>query len=144
MGEPEDPPFHLISTLPLVSAYVDGWLQDVAKMEAFFAQAAAERIDELTVARTLRVYGNAMDELPQYEEDLRLCSTSTLTTTQLQVVERLQADLARIRSGILFVLTRAEELRTDGVEVLLRKSDCELGVEQLAECVGGDRKPAED
>ncbi len=78
MDEPEDPSFHPISVLPLVSAYVDGWLRDVAKMEAVFTQAAAERIDELTMARTLRVYGNAMDELPQYEEDLRLCSGSPL------------------------------------------------------------------
>jgi hypothetical protein len=54
-----------------------------------------------------------------------------LTDSQMLEVERLQGCITKLRELAESILSLAEELRQGTIESVLRKSDCELGLEFL-------------
>ncbi len=140
MSDPE-PHFHPISALPRIASHIDGWLKECLETHRVLVDAPAYTLDDATVQRIVRVYGDHKDDLALFEEQLRRWRASALTVVQREQVERLTTQLARIRAAVDAVLDLAEELRRKTIEALLRKSDLEVGMELVSEMFTDKPKP---
>jgi hypothetical protein len=80
-------------------------------------------------------------DLPLFEEQLCRWRIGPLSLTQRGTLTELDAQLARIRTAIVFVLSEAELLRGDTPEALARKSSRAPGLEFAGEAIDAEPKP---
>jgi hypothetical protein len=92
-------------------------------------------LDNATVERVARVFGETAEGLWLYDEQLRRWANGRLTETQRTEVERLGAQVGILRDFVGEVLSLATRLKGQTIEALLAKSDLELGIESL---LGGE------
>jgi hypothetical protein len=122
-----------ISALPLIGAMIDDWRDELQSQQANL-EACRSRphvLDNATVDRVLRVYSAQAADVALYEEQLARWRRLGLTPAQREAVDRLAAQLPTIRERIAAILALAEELKDGTIEVVLAKSDVELGLEWL-------------
>jgi hypothetical protein len=135
------PQFHPISALPMLAAHIGSWLPQVLKRERQFGSAAAGTLDESLIRETLCVYAEMKADLPLFEEQLRRWRIGPLSLTQRGKLSQLDAQLARIRTAIGFVLSEAERLRGDEAEAPARKSSRVPRPELSSERIDAEPKP---
>jgi hypothetical protein len=98
-------------------------------------------LDDATITRVQRVYGEQLDDLWVFQEQIRRWDSETLTDTQHVTVTGLGIDLAGARVTLTQILEVAKQLKTQTIETILAKSDLELGLEAL---LGGLQPPRPD
>ncbi len=88
-------------------------------------------LDDFTVGRVIEVFTVQRDDLWLFDEQLRLWTAGTLTTTQGKEVERLAGQMKRLHEVLTAILALADELKERTIEKVMAKSDVELGLEML-------------
>ncbi|MCA1672948.1 MAG: hypothetical protein LC799_12385, partial [Actinobacteria bacterium] len=133
----QQPNWQPISALARVAAVIDGQLAAVKDQHRMLVTAAGRpySLDNATVERVVRVFGETADGLWLYDEQLRRWANRRLTETQRTEVERLGAQVDILRDVVGDVLSLATRLKGQTIEAMLAKSDLELGIEGL---LGGE------
>lgn len=125
-----------IGMLPVIGSMIDNWLGDVNIQYETLEQCRATPhvLDDHTVGRVVEVYSVQRDDVPLFEEQLRRWKALSLTGAEREEVERLSAQMLRVRDRIAAVLGLAGELKEGTIERILAKSDFELGLEFRRKC----------
>ncbi len=133
----QQPNWQPIGALARVAAVIDGQLAAVEDQHRMLVTAAGRphSLDDATVDRVARVFGETAEGLRLYDEQLRRWANRRLTETQRIEVERLVARVGVLRDVVGDVLSLATRLKSQTIEALLAKSDLELGIESL---LGGE------
>ena len=133
------PNWQPLSMLPMMTDMVSGMLDEV-NTQLQSLRAAQERphvLDDYTVGRVLKVYGEQQDFLWVYEGQLAQWRKESLSATQRQQSEQMATQLSQLKPGLSEILEIAGELKGKTIESVLGKSDEELALEILS----GQRKP---
>ena len=129
----QQPQWQPISRLSLIAPHIDGMLaaaQD--QYEAMLpAKAKPHVLDNYTVNRVKRVFTDQQHDLRLFDEQLTRWSKESLSAQQRVEVERLQAQLKKLREQITAILELADDLEKGTIEKVMAKSDAELGLEFL-------------
>jgi len=129
----QQPNWQPIGALARVAAVIDGQLAAVKDQHRMLVTAAGRpySLDNATVERVARVFGDTAEGLWLYDEQLRRWTDRPLTASQRAEVRRLAAQLIRLGQVVADVLALAETIKHQTIEALLAKSDFELAVEEL-------------
>lgn len=122
-----------ISWLPTITSAIDGGMASAREFHGTLDE-SRERpysLDEATLARVRRVYGEQAEDVELYAEQLRRWQAGPLDSGKRQEIERLSGQVKQWRSEVAAVLQLADVLKDQTIEALLRKSDLELGIEAL-------------
>ncbi|PZO13843.1 MAG: hypothetical protein DCF25_15590 [Leptolyngbya foveolarum] len=133
------PNWQPLSMLPMMTDMVSGMLDEV-NTQLQSLRAAQEKphvLDDYTVGRVLKVYGEQQDFLWVYEGQLARWQKETLSVTQRQQTEQMATQLGQLKPGLSEILEIAEDLKGKTIESILGKSDAELALEILS----GQLKP---
>lgn len=133
------PNWQPLSMLPMMTEMVSGMLDEVnTQLQSLrAAQKKPHVLDDYTVGRVLRVYGEQQDFLWVYEGQLGRWQKETLSATQRQQTEQMAIQLAQLKPGLSEILAIANDLKGKTIESILAKSDAELALEILS----GQLKP---
>ena len=128
-----EPNWQPISNLETVTTVIDGMTEDLPEQLTRLREGLDRpgALDDETVTRVQRVYGNQLDDWWTFEEQMRRWLAEPLTPTQRATVTRLASDLAQTRVTLTEILEVAKQLKTQTIEAIMSKSDLELGLEAL-------------
>lgn len=128
------PNWQPLSMLPMMADMVAGMLDEVNTQLTSLQQAQAKPhvLDDYTVGRVLKVYGEQQDFVWVYEAQLERWQQETLTAAQQQQTEQMAAQLAQLKPGLSKILQIAEELKGQTIESVLGKSNAELALDILS------------
>jgi hypothetical protein len=132
-GTPQ-PIWHPITRLSEIAALIDGQLAGAEEHYQTLGEARGRprALDDATVQRVIRVFTEEVEFLDIYDEQLARWRAGPLTPAQCREMERLDAQVARHREVATAIVVLAEELSAITIDVILGKSDLELGLETLA------------
>jgi hypothetical protein len=133
-----EPNWRPISALGLIGSLIDAQLHDAHEQYETLLKARPYVLDDATVARLLRVYGETAEGIWLYEEQLARWSRQAVTGAQRREVQRLQAQTAVLREVVEQILAVGARLKGETIERLMAKSDLELGIESF---LGGPDRP---
>jgi len=127
------PRWHPISALPLIGKVIDEGLTGAEDQYRLLLEAKHRPrvLDDHTVERTLRVFGETHDDLWVFEEQLARWSKTALTPRQRAEVDRLILQQRTMREVVEHILALADDLKAVTIEVVLAKSDFDLGLEAV-------------
>jgi len=119
-----------ISQLPLIASMIDGALGDTAEHLKTLTEARAKPhvLDDATIDRVERVYGEQRDFVDIYAEQLRRWQADARSAGQRRELTRLEGQNSRLRELTDDVLALAVELRKGTIERIMGMSDVELGL----------------
>lgn len=128
------PRWQPVSALPELAAIIYGLLRDSQEehQRLLEAKPRPHELDDYTVNQVTRVFSDQAKTLVIYEQRLDQWQRLPLRPDQAFEVERLRAQLGRLRTLNANVLALAEELKQGTVDRVLEKGDAELGLESLA------------
>ena len=94
------PNWQPLSMLPMMTDMVAGMLEEVNTQLAILRQAQAKPhvLDDYTVGRVLKVYGEQQDFVWVYEAQLERWQKETLIAAQQQQAEQMSAQLAQLKA----------------------------------------------
>ncbi len=96
------------------------------------ALARPYQLDDATVARTIRVHQDQVDDLVLFQNQADKWSAMPgLTPAQRAAVQECEAAIGELRRLNAEVLAAAQQLKPLTIEALLAKSDLEVGIEAL-------------
>lgn len=129
----EEPTWQPLSRLRLVGSVIDEGVADAETQYRLLLEAkhVPRVLDDHTVERTLEVYGETLDNLWVFEEQMQRWGAKTLTIAQRREIDRLALQLITFRETVESILAIAEELRGSTIEAVLAKTDLELGLEAV-------------
>ncbi|MGB3766536.1 MAG: hypothetical protein WA947_08250 [Phormidesmis sp.] len=133
------PNWQPLSMLPTMAEMVSGILDEVST-QIRSLRAAQEKphvLDDYTIGRVLKVYGEQQDFLWVYEGQLERWQKESLNTTQRQQTEQMAAQVAQLKSGLTEVLAIARDLKDKTIESVMGKSNEEI----MADILSGKMKP---
>jgi hypothetical protein len=112
---------------------IDEGLADAQRQYSLLLQAkhVPYVLDDHAVERTIKVYGQALEDIALFDEQLRRWRRKPLTPAQRREVDRLVVQLLRFREVVEDIVSVAEELKGLTIEALLAKSDLEIGMEAI-------------
>lgn len=137
------PQYQPLSFLPTLGPHLAGMLQADEEQYQTLLQAKDKPhvLDDFTVNRVTKVFSDAKQDLPLFDEQLRRWSSEKLTTSQRQEVVKLKTQMVKLHEVVDNVLALASELSKGTIEKVMAKSDEELGLEYLMKMFGGEQKP---
>lgn len=133
----EEPTWQPISAMGLIGRLIDAQVDGGHDQYETLLRARPYALDDATVERLLRTYGDTADDLWLYDEQLARWSKGVLSGYQRREVERLRAQMAELHEVVQQILALGARLKDETIETLLAKSDAEVGLERLIG--GGDR-----
>jgi hypothetical protein len=128
------PNWQPLSMLPMMLNMVSGMLDEV-QTQLQNLRAAQERphvLDDYTVGRVLKVYGEQQDFLWVYEAQLERWQQESLSAEQSQQTEQMAAQLAQLKPGLSEILAIANDIKDKTIESVLSKSDAEIALDVLS------------
>ena len=127
------PNWQPISQLPLIAQMIDEELNDTQSQYQNLQPAVARPhiLDDYTVERLIKVFGERQEFFGIYDEQLSRWKALNLNTEQKQEIERLEKQLERLVEVNSQIVTLAKQLESGTIEKVLGKSDLELGLEAL-------------
>lgn len=133
MPRDQEPNWQPISALGLIGSVIDGQLDGCRDQHRTLLAAAGRpyALDDSTVARVRRVFGDTADGLWLYDTQLARWDRQPLTPTQRAEVERLETQMVALHQVVGEVLALAAHLEDQTIETLLAESDTEAGLEWL-------------
>jgi len=128
-----EPHWQPISALRMIASMIDGQLEAGRDQYRTLAEAEVRpyRLDDATVARVQRVYGDTASDLWLFDTQLFRWSEQHLTSAQRGEVERLEGQMVNLHQAVDQILALADRLKAQTIETLLAKSDAEVGLEWL-------------
>lgn len=133
MERNQEPTWYPISALGLIGSLIDGQL-DACQDQYQTLLEVKDRpyvLDDATVARLTKVYGETAEDLWVSDEQLARWSKENLTPAQRQEVQHLEHQILLLHEAVEAILTFAAGLKGRTIEALLAKSDLEVGLEWL-------------
>ncbi len=131
MSADREPNWQPIAALATIAAVIDGQLE--AGRDQYRSLLEAEvrpyRLDDATVARIQRVYGDTAADLWLFDTQLSRWDEEHLNSAQRSEVERLEAQMIDLHQVVEHILVLAGRLEGQTIETLLAKSDAEVGLE---------------
>ncbi|MGI8807192.1 MAG: hypothetical protein ACR2KK_05030 [Acidimicrobiales bacterium] len=125
------PTWQPISALGLIASIIDAQVQDGRDQHKLLSKARPYVLDDATVERLLRVYGETAEDLWLYDEQLARWEAQAISSAQRREVQRLKSQMADLRDVVEQILALGARLKGETIEVLLAKSDIEIGIEGL-------------
>lgn len=119
----------------MIGTVIDGQVEPMGEncSALTMARGGAHVLDDATVERVVRVYGEALDMAPVLEEQLTRWRLTSLTPTQRAEVERLTGEMVRYRELCGRILALAEDLKPYTIETVMGMPDEQAGVAHLME-----------
>jgi hypothetical protein len=120
-----------ISELPRVAWMVDGMLEAAEEVHGSL-QAAREKphvMDDFTINRVYEVHGGQLEDLWLYEEQLRRFEKEKTKAEQGREIDRLTAQLVKLRATLTRCITLADEIREGTIDKIMAMDDMQLGLE---------------
>ena len=133
MPEDQQPQWQPLSRLPLVASLIDGALAETQEQYRTLLEAKPRPhvLDDYTVERVTKVYGDQPKDVALYAEQLARWATETSTAAQHQEVMRLQAQIKKLGEVTAALLCLAEDLKARTIDRQMEKTDLEGGLEFL-------------
>lgn len=133
MTRDQEPNWQPIGSLATIASLIDDQLEAARDQYRSLLEAESRPyvLDDATVARVARVYGDTADDLWLYDRQLARWSQQNLTSLQRAEVERLGHQMVDLHEVVDQILAIAEGLKGRTIETLMAKSDLEVGVEWL-------------
>jgi hypothetical protein len=125
------PNWQPIEALPLLAQMITDGVENASEHLATIREARLGSLDDATVSRIERVFGQEAAFVEIYEEQLSRWQREPLTAAQAAEVTELLALVARLRSLTTSILARATELKTQTIESILNLDDAALGMAVL-------------
>jgi hypothetical protein len=88
-------------------------------------------LDDATIARVHAVFGEEVDLLAIYEQQLERWRREPLSDADAREVARLGEVVAKTRPVVAAILTLADDLKKGTIDAILRMSDLEVGLRYL-------------
>jgi len=131
MSNRPEPNWQPISQLPLLASMVDGVLTNTEEQYQTFSEVKDRPhvLDDDIVNRAIKLYEAQIDDIWFYEEQFARWQAEPLTDSQRQEVNRLNAQLPRIKALSQAILELMDEMKDGTINRILEKSDLELGLE---------------
>lgn len=122
-----------IEMLPVIAELIDEELADARELYATLAEARSKPqvLDDQTVERVQRVYGEKREFMPDYQRQLARWQALALTAAQRAEVDRLTGELVPLGAVIEMTLELADELKRGTIDAIMRTPDLQLGLETL-------------
>jgi len=122
----------------LVGTMIDGMLRGAQEQYTTLLEArpTPHMLDDFTVGRVVDVFTTQRDDLWLWDEQLTRWAAEPLGALRRREVERLQGQMAALRTVVDEILALAEELGRGTIETVLAKDDRELGLEVLQRMMG--------
>lgn len=133
MSNRPEPNWQPISQLPLLTAMVDGVLENTEEQYQTF-ESVKDRphvLDDDIVNRAIKLYRAQIDDVRFYEEQFARWLAEPLTEDQRREVNRLNGQLPRIKELSQAILDLMDKMKHGTINRILEKSDLELGLEFL-------------
>ena len=96
------------------------------------ARARPHVLDDYTVGRVLKVYGEQQDFLWVYEAQVERWQQESLSATQRQQTEQMAQQLTQLKPKLKEILAISEDLKDKTIESVLGKSDLEVAIDMLS------------
>jgi hypothetical protein len=127
------PRWHPISALPLIAKVIDEGLTGAEDQYRLLLEAKHRPrvLDDHTVERTLRVFGETHEDLWVFKEQLARWSKTALTPRKRAEVDRLILQQRHMREVVEEILALADDLKATTIEAVLARSDFDLGLEAV-------------
>ncbi|MEO1685674.1 MAG: hypothetical protein AAFS06_20755 [Cyanobacteria bacterium J06631_12] len=128
------PNWQPLSMLPTLAKMVAAQLEEVETQRQSLREAQKQPhvLDDHTVGRVLKVYGEQQEFMWVYEGQVERWQKENLSSTQRQLLEKMSAQLKEIKPGLSEILEIAEDLKGKTIESILGKSDVELALDVLS------------
>jgi hypothetical protein len=129
VAERPTPNWQPITQLPFIGSMLDDMLPYLRVQYANLLE-ARERpqvLDDATIARAQKAYGEQLEGLWLFEEQLNRWSQLSLRGAQRREIARLQGQPAAMRKVLTDILALVAELSRGTIEAIMAKSDEELG-----------------
>ena len=128
------PNWQPLSMLPTFAEMVSAQLDEVETQRQTLREAQKQPhvLDDYTVGRVLKVYGEQQEFMWVYEAQLERWQKESLNRTQRQQIEKMTQQLKQIKPGLSEILEMAEDLKGKTIESILNKSDTELALDVLS------------
>jgi hypothetical protein len=124
-----------LGMIGVIADLLDGMVDESATQVNNFTAALAKPhvMDDATIDRALRLYGERVHFIEIYCEQLRRWRNEHHPDAkQRREIERLQSQTSRLREMNAHILRLAAEIRKGTINRVMEKSDLELGLEALA------------
>jgi len=133
MTDTTRPNWQPISMLPTIAGIVDGELADAEEHYATLLQVRNKPyvLDDATLERSSKLHTEQLEFTWVFREQLERWHRTGLTTYEREEIDRLSAQLERLRMALTNILALADELKEGTIDKVLAKSDLELGIEVL-------------
>jgi hypothetical protein len=131
MAERQEPTWDSLGMLEALTAHVEQNVTMVREKRADLEKARLTPgvLDDATVARVKRVFGQMAEDAEMFAEQGRQWAAEGITPAQRDQVERYAALAAELQRETTAILALADELAKGATETVLTKSDIELGIE---------------
>lgn len=128
------PNWQPLSMLPTFAEMVSAQLDEVETQRQTLREAQKQPhvLDDYTVGRVLKVYGEQQEFMWVYEAQLERWQKESLSKMQRQQIEKMAQQLKQIKPGLSEILEMAEDLKGKTIESILNKSDTELALDVLS------------
>jgi hypothetical protein len=122
-----------ISQLPLIGGMIRDMLAGAKEQyeSLVLCRPKPHVLDDHLIGRVLKLFREQKENLRPYEEQLVWWNNEKLTAWQRREVDALAGELKQAAEMIDAVLALAEELSEGTIDVVMAKSDLQLGVEAI-------------
>ncbi|QBD75162.1 hypothetical protein EPA93_03795 [Ktedonosporobacter rubrisoli] len=128
-----------ITEMPRVAWMIDGMLEAAEEVYGSLQQAREKPhvMDDLAINRVYEVHGSQLEDLWLYEEQLRRFEKEMTSADQGKEIDRLTAQLVKLRGVLAASLKLADEIREGTLNRIMEMDDGQLAIEVMQ----GKRKP---
>lgn len=128
------PNWQPLSMLPTFVEMVSAQLEEVETQRRTLREARKQPhvLDDYTVGRVLKVYGEQQEFMWVYEAQIERWQKESLSQTQRQQIEQMSEQLKQIKPGLVEILEIAEDVKDKTIESILGKSDLEVALDVLS------------
>ena len=122
-----------ISQMPLIASLIDGAREDTEDQRLILTEARQRPhlLDDATLDRIERVYGEQMEFLDIYEEQIRRWRGAGPSAAQGREMDRMKEATQHLRAVTTEILALAADVRKGTVDRAMEASDVELGFQAL-------------
>lgn len=128
------PNWQPLSMLPTLAKMVAAQLEEVTTQLQSLREAQKQPhvLDDHTVSRVLKLYGEQQEFMWVYEAQVERWQKETLNPTQQQQLDQMSEQLQQIKPKLSKIIEIAEDLKGKTIESILGKSDVELALDVLS------------
>jgi hypothetical protein len=141
IGGGEEVIWQPLGMIPVFADLIDGMVDESTTQIGLFTEALGKPhvMDDATIDRALRLYGERVHFLEIYCEQFRRWRMENPDAKQRREIDRLETQTSRLLQMNARILSLAAEIRKGTIDRVLEKDDAELGLEFLLAHMGADK-----